>query len=156
MIKFLISLQAFTLPVKIWTISKDIFNYSRYYLYLTFKMAKPSVFIALYIHDLVIHYILKYQLLLNTCGLLLQAFDFAWAIMVVVSWCCLAAKLPPIHLLIHLSAQWDGAENEDCTLCPPQCSCWGHGVRNSFIGVWAQLCSHWQTGLLPPVFWSRI
>lgn len=44
-------------------------------------MAKPSVFIALYIHDLFIHYTLKYQLLLITWKLLLQAFDFVCAIM---------------------------------------------------------------------------
>lgn len=45
-------------------------------------MEKPSIFIAVYIHDLVIHDILKYQLLLNTWRLLLQAFDFVWAIIV--------------------------------------------------------------------------
>lgn len=83
----------------VWTITKEIFNYSKYYIYLAFKMAKPYVFIVLYIHELVIHDTLKYQLLLNTWRLLLQAFDFYEGYNVVVSWCGLAVKLPPIHLL---------------------------------------------------------
>lgn len=94
-------------------------------------MAKLSVFVALYIYGLVIHETLKYQLLLSTWKLLLQAFNFVWA--VVLWWIDAVCQLSH-HLVTPHSGMGQRMRTE--SFVHPQCSCWGSGVRNrGFIGV---------------------